>query len=515
MDSSSKNDYLEQVKAKQEQLQQDLNVRRAPAQAIAAAAPAARGRIALGARADVDMGQPRPAVDIRITGLWRWRTVIVPPNAYVVHTRRGHKDPVTLGLGVSFRFNPVTDSFLAVPSAMQTILINADCICRELQGLVVQAYVQWIIADFGTAYRKLDFSDAVDPMRLVNLQLREQAEAAIKDKVASMSIDEVLSDKQRIIEELTTRLRAVAEGAGDSDKGLGLRIVTVQIKEAIVSSTRVWESLQKPFRAERARVARLAELAAEGEVKAKELLAQKASDTAQIETEGEIARLRAQHEAESFDRQHAEQARRDKVQQENARLGTARAIETERLEREARRALAEAEIDNARRLAESRAEAAQREALRQAELNVAAAERQAEAARAEAVRDKARLIAEADVAGQRQRDALAAAELEGRARLSLLELERAAQNRQADAEVAQLAARQRAQNEVSPASVQAQLVHALPAIVEKLPVPKELRTVAVGDGGPAQSLTALVAQISALLDLFRRPGGGEGGPSTG
>src|SRR2546423_4071364 len=53
-----------------------------------------------------------PAVDVRITGFWRWRNVIVPPNAYVVHTRRGVPEPVHCGLGTSFRFNPITDSFL-------------------------------------------------------------------------------------------------------------------------------------------------------------------------------------------------------------------------------------------------------------------------------------------------------------------------------------------------------------------------------------------------------------------
>ena len=104
---------------------------------------------------------------------------------------------------MSFRYRPTTDSFLVVPGAMQTILMNAFCICSELQGILVQAYVQWIIEDFGVAYRKLDFSDPEDPMRLVNLQLREQAEAAIKDKVATMSVHEVLSDRQPIIEELT------------------------------------------------------------------------------------------------------------------------------------------------------------------------------------------------------------------------------------------------------------------------------------------------------------------------
>ena len=135
-------------------------------------------------------------------------------DAEEIHTRRGHDKPLHIGLGVSFGYNPAKDSFLVVPGTMQTIMINAYCICKELQGLLVQGYVQWIIADFATAYKKLDFTDIEDPMRVVNVQLREQAEAAIKDKVATIGIDDVLSDKQPIIEELTARLRSVAEGLG-------------------------------------------------------------------------------------------------------------------------------------------------------------------------------------------------------------------------------------------------------------------------------------------------------------
>ncbi|HWU87193.1 MAG TPA: SPFH domain-containing protein, partial [Kofleriaceae bacterium] len=254
--ASESNDYMEQVMANQQQVAVDLRAKKArmmvmPVQAAQAQEARAddTGRfraMRLGA-APTESVAPAASVEVKITGWWRWKTVIVPPNAHVVHTRRGHDRPLHIGLGVSFAFNPAKDSFLVVPGTMQTILINAHCICRELQGLLVQGYVQWIVADFATAYKKLDFSDVEDPMRVVNVQLREQAEAAIKDKVATMGIDEVLSDKQPIIEELTARLRSVAEGEGDTDKGLGLRIVTVQIKEAVVSSRRVWENLQKPF----------------------------------------------------------------------------------------------------------------------------------------------------------------------------------------------------------------------------------------------------------------------------
>src|SRR5581483_8839243 len=203
---------------------------------------------------------------------------------------------------------------------------------RERQGVLIQGYVQWIVEDFQTAYRKLDFSDPDDPMRVVNLQLREQAEAAIKDKVATMSIDEVLADKQPIIRELTARLKQLAEGDG-AGEGLGLRIVTVQIKEAIVSSSTPWETLQRPFRAERSKEARLAELENESIVRRREAEEQKARTTEEIETEAAIAARRAQADSEAYDRDQNERIRRAKLEAES--LAQRTAFEAERIAKEA------------------------------------------------------------------------------------------------------------------------------------------------------------------------------------
>jgi flotillin len=334
---SCKNSYLEQVVRQKDQLEYDLKARRTKTPMIANVAPAGAAQGTDVIRMPFEDGGERAgavgssAVDVRISGWWRWKNVVVPPNAYVVHTRRGHTDPVHLGLGISFRFDPVTDSYLVVPSAMQTIIINANCICRERQGVLVQGYVQWIIGDFKTAYRKLDFSDVVDPMRVVNVQLREQAEAAIKDTVATMSIEDVLSDKQPIIKELTTRLRHVAEGDGQ-DTGLGLTIVTVQIKEAVVSSPKVWEMLQRPFRAERSKEARLAELTHEAVVLTREAEAAKAAAAQRIATEAEVARLQSEAASFAFDREQSERVRRAQLEAET--LAQSVAHEKEKLEKE-------------------------------------------------------------------------------------------------------------------------------------------------------------------------------------
>ncbi|MBU0550095.1 hypothetical protein KKF91_21510 [Myxococcota bacterium] len=298
------NMYLQEVVQQTAALEEDLSPRRKKSSLAPRQAQRHRG-------APPPVHEPS-AVDVRITGFWRFKNVVVPPNAYVVHTRRGYAKPLHMGLGLSFRFRDDLDAYLVIPSTMQTIIINASCICKERQGLFVQGYMQWIIDDFSKAYTKLDFSDPVDPMKVVNVQLREQAEATIKDAVATMSIDDVLSDKQPIIEELTRRLRAVAEG----EAGLGIRIVTVQIKEAVVSSTKLWEMLQRPFRASRARDARLAELESEGEVKRREDEAARVAAELEIARETAIDKMRGQAEAEAFTHDQEEKARRMQLEAE-------------------------------------------------------------------------------------------------------------------------------------------------------------------------------------------------------
>jgi flotillin len=515
MGTAMKNEYLEQVKQQQQQLEVDLRAKRSARlddlAGMGMAGPPASTSQAAAGRSSARAWEPDrnpPAVEVRITGFWRWKTVIVPPNAYVVHTRRGRAVPLHLGLGVSFRFDPYLDSFLVVPAAMQTILINANCICRELQGLVVQGYVQWIIGDFGTAYRKLDFTDLTDPMRVVNLQLREQAEAAIKDKVATMGIDEVLSDKQPIIQELTARLREVAEGGGEAaDRGLGLRIVTVQVKEAVVCSPNLWENLQRPFRAERERVARLAALAAQSAIEARELEHEKTRQTAQLASQAELALLRASEEAQAFDREQKEKARRSQTEEEVARRMATAQHETQRLEQEAARVLEEASIDHARRLAEARQEAQHRELLKGYELELAENDHKQKAARAAAAVEKAKLESEAELLRLRAEDEQKRAITALAAHLERETQRLAAQNKQSEVELGFEATRHKLRNDLSAARLQADLIGRLPEIARELPKPAELRAITIGDGSSreAQALGSLVAQVMGVLEAFRRP----------
>jgi regulator of protease activity HflC (stomatin/prohibitin superfamily) len=436
--NESKNTYLEEVIAQQQVVDRELKRKAAPAPAMMAMsagrpAPQAMPPSSVPELPGAPAADGGRAIDVRITGWWRFRTVIVPPNAWVVHTRRGRTEPVHIGLGVSFPFNPYQETFLVAPATMQTLAVNARCICRERQGILVQAYVQWIIEDFKAAYQRIDFSDPTDPMRIVNLQLREQAEASIKDKVAGMSIDDVLQDKKPVIEDLTARLREVAQGQG-------LKIVTVQIKEAVVSSTRLWETLQKPFREAQAQVARLSELDRERVIREREHVDGVANFEMQREAERKKEQVQAQMERErAIEKAETERTKR----QEEARLATDLAA------LEAARAAARIE----------EIEATQRVEAADSTRSVAALDAEI-----------ARQAKSAAAAAQRERLAIEA-----------------------------LALRRTVDNDVSPGRVEEMLVQMLPALVAKMPVPQKSEVVHItGTGTAPDGIVALAGLIKAL-----------------
>lgn len=431
---------------------------------------------------------------VRETGFLFWKYVIVPPNAYVVHTRIGHKDPITLGLGVSFRYNPYTDAYLVVPAAMQTIGVVANGISKEKQGINMLAYVQWQIDDFAVAYRKLDFSDPRDPLGIVNAQLAEQAEAALKDKIATMSVEEVLTDKAPIIEELTTRLKSVAEGRNQGGTsqgdGLGIKIITVQIREALVSSQRLWQDLQAPFRHQQNRAARVSELTMQTEIRQKEMETRQTSEIREAETSVAIERIKQTTATEAANLRIAEELARFNAEQDAARQKIQATEQTTLAQQESQQRVQRqtAEIAHAQALAAARY--AQAQTLEQERLQ------------AEAVASKQAL--------QQKEHALQAQTLSDR--LELQQREHAAQlAREAEAhqqtmtqqqqELKLARVHQEVRNLVNDHALIRQLIDKLPEVAAQMPEIKELRVLQTDPGHPAAAnLTGFVANLLTALD---------------
>jgi flotillin len=527
-----------------------------PLPRIAPAPQAARSPIPQsGLKTSEELQLEKEPIRVRETGFWPFQRVIVPPNVYVVHTRIGRAQPVTIGLGLSFGYNPNTDSYLVVPAAMQTIGVVANSITKEKQGINILAYVQWQINDFAVAYRKLDFSDTRDPLGIVNAQLREQAEAAIKDKIATMSVEEVLTDKEPIIEELTTRLKAVAEGRSaasqGSEEGLGIKIVTVQIKEAVVSSQRLWEHLQAPFRYEQEKAARISYLDTQDQIRQKELQTRQAAETSEAETMVEIERIKESKQTEALEfRVVQERTRftreqeviRERVQTEEQTTLTRQASEqrlaNEKARAEQERLLAELRRQQEQALERSRldteAKANQKglqveQALRELAEEARLAEAQLTARREQLERDTLLrqqqaafdlLVQEQELEVKRRalEAALASKRLEMLNKLELDEAANRVKTAQAlgEAEVARV--QQEVRNLVNDRALTARLVEQLPELAAQMPEIKELKVLQTGNGdGAFDALPAFLARMLAVGEGLgvRLNGGGNGGNADG
>ncbi len=495
-----------------------------------------------GLKTSEELQLEKEPIRVRETGFWRLKRVIVPPNVYVVHTRIGRPQPVTLGLGLSFNYNPETDAYLVVPAAMQTIGIVANSITREKQGINVLAYVQWQINDFSLAYRKLDFSDSRDPLGIVNAQLREQAEAAIKDKIATLSVEDVLTDKEPIIEELTTRLKAVAEGRNadsqGNEQGLGIKIVTVQIKEAVVSSQRLWEHLQAPFRYEQEKSARISYLQTQDEIRQKELQTRQVTETSEAETLVEIERIKQSKQTEALELRVAQErtrfareqeALRERVQTEEQTTLTRQASE-QRLRTELARSEQETLLANLRRQQEQALERSQLDAeastrqkaiqveqsLRELAEEARLAEAQLGARQAQLERDTTlqQLQAAFDLLAQgqqlelQQRAQVASLSVKRAEQLARLELDEAANlvtlaKGRGEAEIARL--QQETRNLINERAITARLIERLPELAAHMPEIHELKVLAGAGEGAFDALPLFLARLLAIGESVGLP----------
>jgi len=482
-------------------------------------------------------------IKVRESGVWFWKWVVIPPNAYVVHTRMGRASPVTLGLGKSFRYNPYTDAYLVVPAAMQTIGVVANCITQEKQGINILAYLQWQIDDFAMAYQKLDFSDSRDPLGIVNAQLREQAEAAIKDKIATMSVEEVLTDKAPVIKELTMRLKSVAEGHHQDGKytkeGLGIKIVTVQIREALVSSQKLWQDLQAPFRHEQEKAARISHLDMQNEVKQKELENWQVKETSQAETETAIQRvkqtkhtealtLRLDEEAIRVKREHDAECQKvelqEKMQLEQQSSEQRLQAQGAAIAQEQALALLQREHDKAvvqQKLTTTANNQQQTLAIEQAlhtlaeEARLSTTKNQAEQERIAQETELHKLTQGLNVLLQKHQDSLAsqiqAAQLEREQAKQQAELALTLSRQQQaidvrSKELALLREEQNIHNLINSADLLRRLIEELPYIVENLPDVDELKVLqSNGEDATFNTLTQLVAKILETAEYLGVP----------
>jgi hypothetical protein len=362
-----------------------------------------------------------------------------------------------------------------------------------------------------------------------------------------MSVEEVLTDKEPIIEELTTRLKAVAEGRAQNGsmpgtsagEGLGIKIVTVQIKEALVSSQRLWEHLQAPFRYEQEKEARISYLLAQDEIRQKELDNRQVAETSEAETMVAIERIKQSKQTEAAEIRLAEEGTRFTREQETVRQKVQLEEQTTLTQRESEQRLQiqAAETQQAARLAALRRQ--QAEALEQTRLNTEASVRQKALQVEQALQELAEegRIAQAKLQAsleqfeqdttlkklesdfkllvQQQEDALKeqtlAASLarqrqESLARLELEEATNQVKLALAQGEINLTRRQQEIRNLINSSDLTSRLIEKLPELAAHMPEIQELKILQTGDGhAAADSLAAFLAKMLAIAEALGLP----------
>lgn len=258
----------------------------------------------------------------------RWGRVTAQANEFLIQMRDGKV--VRAGQGLSC-FKWPSDSVAIVPTAIAKLGFAADQVTVEKVGVEVRGLAVYRIAEPLLAYRMID----LDRSSLTDI-LSEMFIGATRRIVASLSLDECIRHrKDHIAAALMEEIRPILAGEGSTDdtnaSGWGVVLDTIEIQDVRVLSEEVFARLQAPYREKLA----LEALVAENRV---------TEERARLERERQNA---------------SEQARRELMSVEEARMAAERVREAERrahdddlaskrLEAELARARLKAEADRER-----------------------------------------------------------------------------------------------------------------------------------------------------------------------
>jgi flotillin len=404
--------------------------------------------------------------------LVRRRYVTVSPSEYAIHTGRGGK-VLHKGLGQSFFCGPF-DSYMIFPSTIQRVQFEATQITEENQGVRVQGFVVWKIADPELAYKNLDLSNTDSPLAVTNTHLKEIAESVVRHSVANMTIEETLRKRETMIAGLKEQLIEVVEG-------WGISIETIEIRDIYISSVTLFENMQAPFRQKVRLEAETVTLSTDEKIASEKLRSEEAIT---------VQRAESRTRAEIFESEKALETQRKKIEHETQAHATEQNAKQQKMKNEHQVEIATLRSDL--------------EVTREREQSAVETEQLAHERRQQAV---AWAAAEARAKAEAERERV---QIETATALEKLEAEHQLEQAMALDEIAVLERRVVAKSQVSDAELMEQLVAALPGIVSEMR-PEHWTTIS-GDVpyGALESVVARVLAAAQALGLAFPRSTGEG-----
>jgi flotillin len=255
-------------------------------------------------------------IGVLIYVLIRRRYVTVSPSEYVIHTGRGGKI-LHKGLGQSFFCRPL-DAYMVFPSTIQRVQFEAEQITRQNQGIRVQGFLVWKIADPERAYKNLDLSKTDAPLAVTNAHLREIAESVVRHSVANMTIEETLRKRETMIVGLKGQLSEVVEA-------WGISIEAIEIRDVYISSETLFENMQAPFRQEVRLEAETVTLATDEKIANEKLRSEEAIA---------VQRAESRTRSEIFESEKALEAQQNKIAHETQAHAAEQNARQQRMEKE-------------------------------------------------------------------------------------------------------------------------------------------------------------------------------------
>jgi regulator of protease activity HflC (stomatin/prohibitin superfamily) len=281
---------------------------------------------------------------------------IFDPNIFYVHLRRGKA--IKQGEGGMVIRIPFFDRILAVDRTVQQLNISAESVLsKEKQKIRLSAVLQWQAENAIATINNVTWKEI--PSRLTAI-----IESVIRTACAQLAVEEILEERQLIIE-------AIKKELIDIVSEWGLKIVTVELIDVVVVNDSFLRDMSKPREAEMHRLAQIALIEAEQATGTRDI------EKSRVIREQEIARdkqIGVQEQAQFREIQEAGKLREQSVleielqkdlmqkkyEKQQAEVDAARDLEVAKLGAEAekqRKIKEEVEVQAQRIMQEAHAEA--------------------------------------------------------------------------------------------------------------------------------------------------------------
>ena len=217
------------------------------------------------------------------------RYKVFAPNLFVIHIRRGVVKHKSFGGG--FFKLPIIDQYFLLPTTIQRIEIKASekVISKENQEIVVRGFLVWRIEDAEKAFKRITGTSANSTLTEINTTLEQLAESVIRTTVANMTLDSILRNRGKIVDDLMKEFSTVVGT-------WGISIETVEIKDVELINHELFINLQAEFENAKTLEAQQITIQTSRSIETAKISKNKEIEMAKAEADREIRLLKAQQE---------------------------------------------------------------------------------------------------------------------------------------------------------------------------------------------------------------------------